>query len=74
MDSVESAMGHVMLNLCFCIRWDMWVMQCILVHPGGGCETSTGCFSCSGRTGTDSTKSASGHITLNLCFCMQYGF
>jgi hypothetical protein len=36
MDSVESAMGHVMLNLCFCIRWDMWVMQCILVHPGGG--------------------------------------
>jgi hypothetical protein len=23
-----------MLNLCFCIRWDLWVTYCILVHPG----------------------------------------
>jgi hypothetical protein len=43
-----------------------------VVHPGGG--TSTCCFSCFGRTGTDSTNGAPGHITLNLCFCLRYGF
>jgi hypothetical protein len=31
-------------------------------------ETSTDYFSCSSGTGMDSTKTAMGHITLNLCF------
>jgi hypothetical protein len=25
-DSTKSALGHVTPNLCFCIRWDLWVM------------------------------------------------
>jgi hypothetical protein len=36
------------------------------VRPGR--ETSTPDFSCSGGTGTDLTKSASGHVASNLCF------
>jgi hypothetical protein len=28
-------------------------------------------FSCSAGTGTDSTKSMMGHITPNLCFCID---
>jgi hypothetical protein len=41
-------------------------MQCILVHLG--CNKSMYYFSCLGGTGTGSTKSASGHVTPNLCF------
>jgi hypothetical protein len=33
-------------------------------------EKSMHYFSCSGGTGTDLTKSALEHVTLNLCFCM----
>jgi hypothetical protein len=32
--SIKSVSGQVTLNLCFCIRWDMWVTYCILVRPG----------------------------------------
>jgi hypothetical protein len=70
MYSTESAIGHVMPNLCFCIRWDMPVMLCILLRLGR--EMLTHYFSCSGATGMYSTKSADGHITLNLCFCIQW--
>jgi hypothetical protein len=35
-------------------------------------ETSMHYFSCSGGTGRDLTKSASGHITSNLCSCIQW--
>jgi hypothetical protein len=45
--------------------------ECILVCPG--CETSTHYFSCSGGTGTDSTKSVPGHVTSNLCFLHPMG-
>jgi hypothetical protein len=24
--SIQSAPGHVTWNMCFCIRWDLWVM------------------------------------------------
>jgi hypothetical protein len=47
----KSAPGNVMLNLCFCIRWDQRVKYCLPVRPVS--ETSTHCFSCSGGTGTD---------------------
>jgi hypothetical protein len=57
-DSTKSAPGHVMPNLSFQIRLDLWVMSCILLHPGH--ETSTQYISCSGGPGTDSTKSATG--------------
>jgi hypothetical protein len=43
-----------------------------IVHSGeSGRETSTYYFSCSGGTGTDCTKSASEHVTLNMCFAFQ---
>jgi hypothetical protein len=64
----KNAPGHVTPNLCFCIWWDVYVMQCIPVRPSH--EMLTHNFSCSGGTGTDSTKSAPGHITMNLCFCV----
>jgi hypothetical protein len=37
-------------------------------------ETSTHYFSCSGGTGTDSTNSALGHVTLNLCCLNPVGY
>jgi hypothetical protein len=24
-NSIKNALGHIMSNLCFCIRWDLWV-------------------------------------------------
>jgi hypothetical protein len=66
MDSTKSASGHVMPNMCFCIRWDLWVTSCITVHPCH--ETLLHYFSYSGWTGTDLTKSTPEHVTLNLCF------
>jgi hypothetical protein len=66
MDSIKSALGHVKLNLCFCIRWDICVTYWIPVRPG--LETSTHYLSCLGETGRDSTKSASENVMLDLCF------
>jgi hypothetical protein len=57
--------GLVTSNLCFSIRWDMRVKYGIDVRLGR--ETSMHYFSCSGGTGTDSTKNKSGHLTPNLC-------
>jgi hypothetical protein len=56
--SIKSASGHVTLNLCFCIKWDLLVMCCIPVQPD--CEASTHYFSCSGGLGAVSIKSALG--------------
>jgi hypothetical protein len=55
----------------------------VFLHPLGssvhvvdsgvsGCETSMHYFSCSGGTGTDSTKIEPGHVTPNLCFCIWW--
>jgi hypothetical protein len=33
-DFTKSAPGHVMPNLCYCIRWDLRVMSCIPMRPG----------------------------------------
>jgi hypothetical protein len=66
MDSTKSEMGDIAPNLCFCIRWDLRVTQCILMR-----ETSTHYFSCSGGTGMDFMKSASEDVTANLCFCIR---
>jgi hypothetical protein len=43
-----------------------------LLFLRSGRVTSMHYFSCSGRTGTDSTKSTSQDITLNLGFCIQW--
>jgi hypothetical protein len=48
--------GHITPNLCFCMKWDLWVSYCVLVHPGH--EMSTQYFSCSGGPSSDSTKGA----------------
>jgi hypothetical protein len=37
MDLTTSAPGLIAPNLCFCIRWDLWVTYCIPVYSG--CET-----------------------------------
>jgi hypothetical protein len=39
----------------------------LVVHLGH--ETSMHYFTCSGGTGSDCTKSTSGHVMLHLCFC-----
>jgi hypothetical protein len=67
----KSAFGHVTLNLCFRIRWDLWVMWSILVHLRH--ESSRHYFSCLGGTGTDVTKNASGHVMPNLCCWILWG-
>jgi hypothetical protein len=66
--SIEGVLGHVMRNLCFCIRWDMQITLCIPVHLG--CETLTNYLSCSGGRIVVSIKSALEHIMPNLCFCL----
>jgi hypothetical protein len=40
----------------------------VVLFGGSERETSLHYFSCSGGTGSYSTKSALGHVTLNLCF------
>jgi hypothetical protein len=45
-------------------------MLCIPVCPR--CEMAMHYFSCSGGTGMDSIKSAKGHVTLNLSFCILW--
>jgi hypothetical protein len=52
--SVKSVSGHLMPNLYFCICWDLRVTYCIPVRQCR--ETLMHYFSCSGGTGTDSTK------------------
>jgi hypothetical protein len=66
--STKSVVGHIMMNLCFCIRWDLWVKYCILVR-----KTSTYYFSCSTGTSTNSTKSRSRHVTPNMYFFASDG-
>jgi hypothetical protein len=44
-----------------------------VMHSGAsGPWTSTYYVSCSGGTGMDSTKSAPGHVTPNLCFYIRW--
>jgi hypothetical protein len=62
----KTAPRHVTLNLCFYIRWDLWVMWCIMVHPGR--EMSMHYFSCLDAPGAVSIKSAPGHVTPNMRF------
>jgi hypothetical protein len=64
--------GHLVHSGGICrshiaFRWDLWVTYCIPV-----CQVSTYNVSCSAGTGTDSTKSALGHVPPNLCFCIRW--
>jgi hypothetical protein len=58
-NTTKSASGHVTPNLCFCMHWDIWAMQCILMCPGH--ESLTQYFSCSGGPVLDPTKSTPKH-------------
>jgi hypothetical protein len=69
-DPNKSMLGHVTPNMCFSIRWDLWVTYCILVRSRH--EMSMHLFSCSGGPGEDPSKSAPGHVTPNLCFCIRW--
>jgi hypothetical protein len=55
-------------KLVFCIRWDLWVSLYIALRPTR--NTSMHYFSFSFGTGSDFTKSVTGHVTLNLHFCV----
>jgi hypothetical protein len=57
----KSTMGHVVLNLCFCIQWDLWIIECFLVCLAR--ETSTHYFSYSGQPSTDIKKRTRTHYT-----------
>jgi hypothetical protein len=67
----KNVLGHITLNLCFCILWDLRVMQCIPVCPV--CETSMHNFLCWGGTGTDSTKKHGGTHYAELVFLHPVG-
>jgi hypothetical protein len=82
--STKSTPGHVRPNLCFCIRWDMRVMECVPISPGhessahyfscsAGQDTlhQTCVFPCSRGAGTDLTKRTLGHVTPNLCIYIR---
>jgi hypothetical protein len=60
MDSTKIALRQVMPNLCILVRL--------------GRETLTHYFSCSRGTSTETTKSASGHVALNLCVLHPVGY
>jgi hypothetical protein len=64
--SIKSALRHVMPDLCFCIRSDLRVTYCILVHTG--CEILMHYFSCLGGLGAVSIKDELRHVTPNLFF------
>jgi hypothetical protein len=64
--SIKSTERHVTSSLCFYIRWDLRVIDCILGSLGR--EMSVHYFSCSGGPDVVSPKSASTHVTPNLCF------
>jgi hypothetical protein len=64
--SIKSASGQVMLNLCFCIWWDMRVTYCILVRPGAKHRRTI--FHAHVGPVWNPQKSAPSHITPNLCF------
>jgi hypothetical protein len=68
--SIKSVSGHITLNLCFCIWWDLWIMLYITVHSG--CKMSVHYFSCLGGPDVVSIKSAPGHVMPNLCFCIRW--
>jgi hypothetical protein len=56
---MNSTPGHVTLNFCFCIWWDLWDTLCFPVRPGH--ETLTHYFSCLSGPGAVSKKCAPGH-------------
>jgi hypothetical protein len=61
----QKAPGHVTLNWCFAssgIRGSRSAVWYVRWH-----KTLTHYFPCSGGTSSDSTKSALGHVTPNLC-------
>jgi hypothetical protein len=57
-------------ELVFLHPVDLRVTYYILVRLGR--ETSTHYFPGSGPIGMDMTKSGSGHVTPNLCFCIRW--
>jgi hypothetical protein len=60
-----------LLQTCVsCIRWDLWLTYCILVHPGK--ETMTHYFSRSGGLGALSRKSAPRYVMLNFWVCIRW--
>jgi hypothetical protein len=66
----EKHVGTRYAGLVFLHPMDLWITLCILVHPGRA--TATHYFSCSGATGRDLMKSTSGHVTLNMYFCIRW--
>jgi hypothetical protein len=69
MDLTKSTTGHVRPNFFLYPAGSVGDV----VHSGvSRPQNVNALFSCSGATGMDSTKRASRHVTLNLCFCIQW--
>jgi hypothetical protein len=58
------------MNLCFGIRWDLWVTLCILVYPGR--EMSAHYFLCLGGPSAVSSKSLPRHVIPNWGSCIRW--
>jgi hypothetical protein len=49
-----------------------WHVGHVVLSDASGPWNIDALFSCSSETGTDSTTSVAGHVTPNLCFCIQW--
>jgi hypothetical protein len=74
--SIKSPLQNFLSGLRFLHLVDLWVTVLSGTSWAGkypvGHVMPDMCFLCLGGNGTGYTKSMLGHVTLNLCFCIQW--